>query len=131
MTRPLLTTVALISLAGCGPALGGLSGAPPGLTLKHENVPFGDDVVTMSEGTAYALDCWTMDGACDSVRAVSADPKIAEVLPSHLQRQMTWYGELRSAPAKPGFVIAAMSPGETTISFHDGGAETKIRVIVE
>ncbi|MBL9021408.1 MAG: hypothetical protein JNL21_04380 [Myxococcales bacterium] len=131
MNRLSLVALALLASTGCSPALGGLSGAAPGLTLKHEHVAFGDDVVTLSEGTAYALDCWTLDGPCDSVRAVSSDPKIAEVLPSHLERRMDWYGELRAAPAKPGFVIAAMSPGETTISFQDGGAETRIRVVVE
>lgn len=131
MIRRLLPAIALFSATACGPTLSGFSSAAPGLTLRHEYNLFADDVVTLSEGSAYALACFTMDGGCDSVRAVSSDPKVAEVLKSHMERRIDWYGEMRTAPARPGFVITGMSPGETTITFTDSDGQTTLRVVVE
>jgi len=130
-----LAGAALLAVAGagCSPMLGGVSSAPPGLVLRHEHNAFDDDIVTLSPGTAYAIDCWDAwtGEACTNVVTATGDAKIAQIYPSHLERRADWYGEMRSIPSRPGFVIAAVSPGETFITVTGSGGETRVKVVVE
>ncbi len=131
------TCVLLLAAAGaaaCAPAVSGASGAPPGLVLRHETVPFSDDVIVLSAGVAYALDCfepWASHGTCDDVVAVSENRAVATVHRAHMERTTDWMGQPRRIPARPGFVLAAMGPGETTLTLTGSGGQTRLRVVVE
>jgi hypothetical protein len=128
-----LAAAALLACAGCAPTLGGVSGAAPGITLRHDYKVFDDDVITMTKGTAYALDCWdAWDGsACDNVSIASGDSKIVDIVPSHMERTTNWYGETRRIPARPGFIVTANGRGESFVTVTGPGGETRLRVIVE
>jgi hypothetical protein len=132
--KPLLVAVlASVVGAGCSPALGGVSNAPPGLKLTHEYNLFDDDVIKMQKGTAYALDCWDVwDGSsCENVSIASGDSKIVDIVPSHMERRTNWYGESRRIPARPGFIVTANGRGESFVTVTGPGGETRLRVIVD
>lgn len=123
---------AVAMCAGCSPSLRGTSGAPPGLTLRHDYNLFEDDSVTLSKGTAYALDCYDpMEGTCDNVAITSGDPKVVGIITSHMERTTDWYGEKRRIPARPGFIVTAVGPGESFVTVTGPGGQTRLRVVVE
>jgi hypothetical protein len=121
----------------CSPIVYTTSAAPPSREGKLWNAyKDGEDAVVVSKGVAIAIECrdpW-WGTACDDAIAKIADPKIARVLPAHLEKTREPWAQ--GAYADEGvsqravFVVAGVAEGETKLTLDSAEGQRVFRVVV-
>lgn len=140
MKRTLLC-LSMLTLAaaatGCAPMVNTVSVAPPArvgtLWVKTRD---GEDTIRVSKGVALAIECRDVwwGGPCENAKATTKDPKIARVLPAHLDKVKSPWGDssytFENASQRTVFVIAGREEGQTelTIASEDGNRTFLISV---
>jgi hypothetical protein len=117
-------------LAGCSPWLSALTTPPPTLKAELDRV---DETITLSAGVALAFSCNSWDGLpCEAAKAQTDDPKVAQVLPAHLNQLTRSYGwEDRGPRAPTGFVIVGIEPGKTMLHVTTSSGNVSFAVVVD
>jgi hypothetical protein len=131
-----------VALSGCTPYFYPVTDVPPAHQGRFAGVDAkGIDQIVLSKGVAMAFECrepWLGD-PCANATATSADPRIAAVMPTHLQEaQNPWgnrymyggYAESQIGAQRTGFVIAGVEKGETTITVSSTDGNRTFHVIV-
>jgi hypothetical protein len=135
-----VASLAAVFLGGCSPYFFAVTEPPP----AHQGRFAGEDdkgveQILISKGVAVAIECrepWLGD-PCAHATAISANPAIVAVLPSHLSEardpypyRYGYYGNSAYTAERTGFVVAGVAPGETTITVSTLDGDRVFKVIV-
>lgn len=132
--RLLVLLLALTGLAACNPYLTQQSIAPPGRQARLDEVRgfwgLQHYRLKLSEGVALALTC-DRNGPCENVKAVSANPAIAEVRPASLSKLEPIGITQQIQTPSAAFVIIGKSPGRTSVHLEsrEGARDVIVNVI--
>jgi hypothetical protein len=136
-----LTACALIvaasAIAGCRPQIIPVTSAPPEREGTISNLGSTDDTIRLSKGVAMGLECRDGDFwlPCEAATARTGDGKIARVLPAHLDKYRSPYGNTSyyesDSSHRSVFVIVGVEAGETDLTFESGDGNRKFHVVVE
>ncbi|MFO0613834.1 MAG: hypothetical protein U0414_14675 [Polyangiaceae bacterium] len=136
--RAFVAAIAALALGGCTPYFFAVTDPPPAHQGRFAGTDDkGVEQIVLSKGVALAIECrepW-LGEPCAYTSATSANPQIAAVLPSHLSEvkdpmPYRYYGPAYNPQPRAGFVVAGVSPGETTITVASADGDRVFRVIV-
>ncbi len=95
---------------------------PPSRVASMDNA---HDELSVSRGVALAFVCTTAWGnPCSAGKATIDDPKVARVLPAHLNRLDTY---MNGSFAPTSYVVVGVSPGRTVLRIP---GEDPVKVVV-
>ena len=134
-----LGLVLLSSLTGgCVPMVNTVSVAPPSrvgsLWVKTRD---GEDTIRVSKGVALAIECRDVwwGGPCENAQARTKDAKIARVLPAHLEKTKSPWGDSAYAnenvSQRSAFVIAGVEVGQTELTILTDEGNRSFQILVE
>lgn len=123
----------LLVLSGCNPQLMQQSVAPPGRQARLAEVSgfwgLQHYRLNISEGVAVAMTC-DRNGPCENLKAVSANPAIAEVRSASLStlEPVGIAGQMQTPSS--AFVVVGKSPGKTRVRIKSKEGQRDIVVSV-
>ena len=107
--KSILLVVVVVACSACT-SYRTVTAPPPGHVASLDNA---HDQLRVSQGVAIAFECTTAWGnPCSAGQASIDDPKVARVLPAHLDRLETY---LDGTFAPTSYVVVGVAPGKTVL----------------
>ncbi len=137
--RLFLGVASIFVATGCSPTLFPISSAPPEREGSIRGMVEGTDenIIHLSKGVALALECrseWDFE-ACQKMAITSREPKIARVMPAHIDKYRTPWGTTEWFDAdkshRGAFVVMGVESGETDIELTSSEGNRAYHVIVD